>query len=282
MKIELASSYGFCFGVKRAIKIAEEHPGSKTYGPLIHNKDEINRLKVGFDIGLAESMEDVNIEDSIVIRTHGIPKKELESLKAQDTSIIDATCPYVTTPQQDVEKMSREGYSIIIFGDKNHPEIKGVVSYATKSEDAFIVLDVTELDGLPLKSKVAVVAQTTRKPEDFIKITSALILKHKEVRVFNTICNATFENQDAAADLASKADVMVVIGGKHSSNTKQLHSICKNYCDDSYLIENESELQKEWFVDKELCGISAGASTPDWIVQNVIDQIEKIKPPRSQ
>ncbi len=280
MKIELASSYGFCFGVKRAIKIAEEHPGSKTYGPLIHNKDEINRLKEGYNIGLAESLQDVEDKDSIVIRTHGIPKKELESLKKQDTSIIDATCPYVTTPQQDVEKMSREGYSIVIFGDKNHPEIKGVVSYAEKSEDAFIVLDAAELDNLPLKSKVAVVAQTTRKPEDFIKITSALILKHKEVRVFNTICNATFENQDAAADLASKADVMIVIGGKHSSNTKQLHSICKNYCDDSYLIENESELYKEWFMDKRLCGISAGASTPDWIVQNVIDRIEKVKLPR--
>ena len=276
MKIELASSYGFCFGVKRAIKIAEEHPGSKTYGPLIHNKDEINRLKEGFDIGLAESMEDVNVEDSIVIRTHGIPKKELALLKAQDTAIIDATCPYVTTPQQDVEKMSKEGYSIVIFGDKNHPEIKGVVSYAEKAEDAFIVLDAAELDDLPLKSKVAVVAQTTRKPEDFIKITSALILKHKEVRVFNTICNATFENQDAAADLAAKADVMVVIGGKHSSNTKQLHSICKDYCDDSYLIENKSELKKEWFTDKKLCGISAGASTPDWIVQNVINEIQKI------
>ncbi len=280
MKIELASSYGFCFGVKRAIKIAEDHPGSKTYGPLIHNKDEINRLKEGYNIGLAESLKDVEDKDSVVIRTHGIPKKELASLKAQDTSIIDATCPYVTTPQQDVEKMSREGYSIVIFGDKNHPEIKGVVSYAEKAEDAFIVLDAAELDDLPLKSKVAVVAQTTRKPEDFIKITSALILKHKEVRVFNTICNATFENQDAAADLASKAGVMIVIGGKHSSNTKQLHSICKNYCDDSYLIENESELQKEWFADKKLCGISAGASTPDWIVQNVIDRIEKIKPPR--
>jgi len=277
MKIELASSYGFCFGVKRAIKIAEEHPGSKTYGPLIHNKDEINRLKEGFDIGLAESLDDVKEKESVVIRTHGIPKKELASLKEQDTEIIDATCPYVTTPQQDVEKMSKEGYSIVIFGDKNHPEIKGVVSYAQNEKDAFIVLDVEELEGLPLRSKVAVVAQTTRKPEDFVKITSALILKHKEVRVFNTICNATFENQDAAADLAKKADIMIVIGGKHSSNTKQLHSICKNYCDDSYLIENESELQSEWFSGKKLCGISAGASTPDWIVQNVIDRIQEIK-----
>lgn len=276
MKIELASSYGFCFGVKRAIKIAEEHPGSKTYGPLIHNKDEINRLKEGFNIGLAESLDEVENHDSIVIRTHGIPKKELAELQEQDHSIIDATCPYVTTPQNIVEKMSREGYSIIIFGDKNHPEIRGVVSYAEDERDAFIVLDESELEGLPLKSKVAVVAQTTRKPKDFIKITSALILTHKEVRVFNTICNATFENQDAAADLAKKADIMVVIGGKHSSNTKQLHSICKNYCKASYLVENESELQAEWFEGKALCGISAGASTPDWIVQNVIDHIETI------
>jgi len=103
-----------------------------------------------------------------------------------------------------------------------------------------------------------------------------LILEHKEVRVFNTICNATFENQDAAAELAREADVMVVIGGKHSSNTKQLHSICKTYCDESYLVENEKELQPEWFEDKVLCGISAGASTPDWIVQNVIDHIQEL------
>jgi 4-hydroxy-3-methylbut-2-enyl diphosphate reductase len=276
MKIVLASSYGFCFGVKRAIKIAEEHKGSKTYGPLIHNKDEINRLKDGFNIGLAENFEDVSPDDSVVIRTHGIPKNELSALKEQKNEIIDATCPYVTTPQNIVEKMSNEGYSIVIFGDKNHPEIKGVVSYAKDLKNAFIVDNAKELEGLPILSKVAVVAQTTRKPTDFSKIISALVLKHKEVRVFNTICNATFENQDAAAALAKDASIMVVIGGKHSSNTKQLHSICKTYCDSSYLIENEKELNAKWFEGKELCGISAGASTPDWIVQNVINQIEKL------
>jgi 4-hydroxy-3-methylbut-2-enyl diphosphate reductase len=276
MKIQLASSYGFCFGVKRAIRIAEEHRGSKTYGPLIHNKDEINRLKEGFNIGLAEKLDDVSEEDAVVIRTHGIPKDELAQLKKQDNEIIDATCPYVTTPQNIVANMSEQGYSIVIFGDKNHPEIKGVVSYAKDRRNAFIVTDERELEGLPILSKVAVVAQTTRKPEDFLKVVNALILQHKEVRVFNTICNATFENQDAAAELAKDADVMIVIGGKHSSNTKQLHSICKTYCDDSYLIENETELLPEWFEGKELCGISAGASTPDWIVQNVIDGIQKI------
>ena len=276
MKIELASSYGFCFGVKRAIKIAEENPGSVTYGPLIHNKDEINRLKDGFDIGLAEDLQEAEAHDSIVIRTHGIPRNELAELKSKNKKIIDATCPYVTTPQRIVADMSRQGYSIVVFGDENHPEIRGVVSYAEDPRNAFVVLDEADIDDLPLKSKVAIVAQTTRKPADFARIVSKLVVVSKEVRVFNTICNATFENQDAAAELAKRADVMIVIGGKHSSNTKQLHLIAKNYCNDSYLIENETELQPEWFEGKELCGISAGASSPDWIVQNVVDRIQAI------
>ena len=277
MKIQLASSYGFCFGVKRAIEIAEEHKGSVTYGPLIHNKDEINRLKEGFNIGLAEKLEDIEKDGTVVIRTHGIPKNELKALKEKDHKVIDATCPYVTTPQNIVQNMSEDGYSIVIFGDKDHPEIKGVVSYAEDLEDAFIVLKPEELEALPLKAKVAVVSQTTKKPEDFSSIVTALMSTRKEIRVFNTICNATFENQDAAADLAKKADVMVVIGGKHSSNTKQLHSISKRDCVDSYLIENEKELEATWFEGKELCGISAGASTPDWIVQKVISKIEDMK-----
>ncbi|MBU1667423.1 4-hydroxy-3-methylbut-2-enyl diphosphate reductase [bacterium] len=276
MKIQLASSYGFCYGVKRAIEIAEKYQNSFTYGPLIHNKDEIDRLKTGFNIGLIEKIEDIKNDNAVVIRTHGIPKNELAMLKKQDNQIIDATCPYVTTPQNIVAKMSSEGYSIVIFGDKSHPEIKGVVSYAEKENDAFIVLEPKELETLPLKNKVALVSQTTKKPEDFAKIVNALITTHKEVRVFNTICNATFENQDAASELAQEADVMIVIGGKHSSNTKMLHSISQQGCKDSYLIENETELEEHWFHNKKLCGISAGASTPDWIVQNVINKIQEI------
>jgi 4-hydroxy-3-methylbut-2-enyl diphosphate reductase len=276
MQIELAKKYGFCFGVKRAIDIAEAHQGSKTYGPLIHNKDEINRLKEGFNIGLAESLDEIQKEDAVVIRTHGIPKEELAALKAQNNTIIDATCPYVTTPQQIVERMSKEGYSVVIFGDKNHPEIKGVASYAENKDKLHIVENVEAVKTLRGLGKVVVVSQTTRKPEMFLNVVSELILHTKEVRVFNTICNATFENQDAAAELAQKADVMVVIGGKHSSNTKQLHAICMHHCKESYLIENANELESQWFHNKQLCGISAGASTPDWIVQNVIEKIEEI------
>jgi len=276
MKIELASSYGFCYGVKRAIEIAEQHQNSFTYGPLIHNKDEINRLKTGFNIGLVEKIEDIKNDNVVVIRTHGIPKDELAVLKQQENQVIDATCPYVTTPQNIVAKMSKEGYSVVIFGDKAHPEIRGVVSYADNQDQTFVVLEPQELELLPLKNKVAVVSQTTKKPEDFSKIVATLITTHKEVRVFNTICNATFENQDAAAEVAKRADVMIVIGGKHSSNTKMLHSISQKDCPNSYLIENETELEASWFKNKNLCGISAGASTPDWIVQNVINKIQEI------
>ncbi len=275
MKIQLASSYGFCYGVKRAIEIAQHNPNSKTYGPLIHNKDEISRLKQNYNIDLATSIDELRPQETVIIRTHGITKDELQILKKQNNTIINATCPYVTKPQQIVDRMSKEGYSVVIFGDKDHPEIKGVYSYG-QEKNTFIVNTPDDIDFGLLKSKVAVVSQTTRKPQDFEKIVNALTSRIKEVRVFNTICNATFENQDAAMELAQEADIMIVIGGKHSSNTKQLHSICKSYCKDSFLIENESEIVPQWFEGKSLCGISAGASTPDWIVQNVINTINQI------
>jgi len=277
MRVKLASSYGFCFGVKRAIKIAEAYENSATMGPLIHNQDEINRLKNDFNVGLYQNLDDVKQKDTVIIRTHGIPKNDLKDLKSQDAKVINATCPFVTTPQQIVKKMSAENYSILIFGDSTHPEVKGVKSYGEDQNDVHVILDIDELDDIKFKhNKIATVAQTTKKKEKYLEIVNALILKNKEVRVFNTICDATFENQDAARELSKEVDVMVVIGGKNSSNTKQLHSICKENCEDSYLIENESEIDDLWFKSKELCGITAGASTPDWIIQQVVDKIEKV------
>jgi len=276
LKIELAKSYGFCYGVKRAINIAENNPNSVTFGPLIHNKDEIDRLDKKHSVGLVENIDDALKHDTVIIRTHGITKDRLKTLKREGKKIINATCPYVTTPQNIVESMSKEGYTIVIFGDKNHPEIQGVASYSINPDRTYVILSEDEIIGLALGSKVAVVAQTTRKPEAYQKIVSSLVVRVAELRVFNTICNATFENQDAAADLAKRADVMIIIGGKNSSNTKQLYSICKQYLDDCYHIENESELESSWFEGKELCGISAGASTPDWIIQNVIKRVQEL------
>lgn len=275
MKIKLASNYGFCFGVKRAIKIAEDYKNSSTMGPLIHNQDEINRLQNDFNVGLYTKLSDVKDNDTVIIRTHGIPKDDLKNLRLQKAKIINATCPFVTTPQQIVKKMSKEGYSILIFGDAEHPEVKGVQSYGEDQDDVHIILEPSEIKDLIFKNnKIATVAQTTKKKEKYLEIVNALILKNKEVRVFNTICDATFENQDAARDLSKEVDVMIVIGGKNSSNTKQLHSICLENCSDSYLIENNTELDSSWFVNKKLCGITAGASTPDWIIQQVVGKIE--------
>lgn len=272
MKIELAQNYGFCFGVKRAIKIAEENRNSSTYGPLIHNSKEIERLDKDFKVGLTEDFTTFKSGDKAIVRTHGIPKDELSQLYANNVDVVDATCPYVTKPQQICQEMSEAGYDVVIFGDEAHPEIKGVKSYATNG--ARVVTDVAEVKGMKFNEKIALVAQTTRKVDDYMAVVNYLIPRYKEVRVFNTICNATFENQEAIEDISKKADIMLIIGGKNSSNTKQLHSISKDNCSDSYHIEDESEIDFSWFKDKEFCGVSAGASTPDWIIKNVIKSIE--------
>jgi len=274
MKIELAENYGFCFGVKRAIKIAEENQNAATYGPLIHNSKEIARLDKDFSVGLVEDFSTFKAGDKAIVRTHGIVKSELQELKDKGIEVVDATCPYVTKPQEIAQEMSEAGYDVVIFGDEKHPEIKGVKSYAVNG--AKVVMNVEELKNLKLREKIALIAQTTRKVENYMDIANYLIPRYKEVRVFNTICNATFENQDAIRTLSQKADVMIIIGGKNSSNTKQLFSISLDHCRDSYHIEDENEIEDDWFHEKKLCGISAGASTPDWIIQNVINSINKV------
>jgi 4-hydroxy-3-methylbut-2-enyl diphosphate reductase len=273
LEIRLAENYGFCFGVKRAIEIAEDSKNAYTYGPLIHNKDEINRLQESFNVTTAHEIDELKNANKVIIRTHGIVKKELKELQESGKEIINATCPFVTKPQEIVQQMSEEGYKIVIFGDEKHPEVKGVKSYAVN--EPLVVMDTSDLEKCYLGPKVAVVSQTTRKVKEFIKIVNYLMEHVKEVRVFNTICNATFENQEAADKLSKEADVMIVIGGKNSSNTKQLYSIVQKNCSDSYHIELPEELDESWFKEKKLCGVTAGASTPDWIIQNVIEKIRK-------
>lgn len=275
MKIKKAKSYGFCFGVKRAVEIAENSKNAVTLGPLIHNPLEINRLVKEKNVKYVNSIDEINDDiKRVIVRTHGISKDRYKKLTEKNIEVIDATCPFVKKPQEIVEEMSKEGYDIVIFGDKNHPEIEGVMSYGVHNR-VFVVLSVEELKNVKLKEKVATVAQTTRKIDDYLKITDYLIKSHKEVRVFNTICNATFENQEAVRDLSQEADIVIIVGGKNSSNTKQLFNIAKENCE-AYLVESEDELKKEWFKDKKLCGISAGASTPEWLVEKIISNIKEL------
>ena len=273
MEIRLAKSYGFCFGVKRAIKIAESSKNAVTIGSLIHNNEEINRLKESFNVTTAHSIYDLKGAKKAIIRTHGITKDDLSALKQTNTQIIDATCPYVTKPQEIVQEMSQKGYQIIIFGDEAHPEVKGVKSYAINKP--IVVLNIDELHGIEYLQKVAVVSQTTRKMKEFLKIVDFLVANVREVRIFNTICNATFDNQDAAKELSHEVDIMLVVGGKNSSNTKQLYSISVENCKHCFLIENEKELQQKWFENHKVCGITAGASTPNWIIERIIAQIRE-------
>ncbi|MGI0406155.1 4-hydroxy-3-methylbut-2-enyl diphosphate reductase [Helicobacter himalayensis] len=271
MQVKLAQNYGFCFGVKRAIKIAQDHKDSVTLGPLIHNAKEISRLKRDFNVDTSETLENLQKGRQLIVRTHGIPKNDLKKLQNQQFDIIDATCPYVRKPQMIVEEMSKEGYDIIVFGDKEHPEVKGVVSYAENG--ANVVANFEELQNLCLGKKITLISQTTKQPEVFAKIAGYLSVHCAEVRVFNTICNATFDNQIAADTLSKEVDIMIIVGGKNSSNTKQLFMICKNNCAHSYLVEDESELECAWFEGKKICGITAGASTPDWIIQKVQEKV---------
>lgn len=272
MEVKLAKNYGFCFGVKRAIELAEKKPNGITLGPLIHNAKEINRLREKFHVVVNEDIQTIPQDAEVIIRTHGIPKQDLQKLKEKTKHITDATCPYVTKPQKICENMSAEGYQIVIFGDMKHPEVKGVMSYC--SNQPLVVEDLESLQKMKLRDKVALVSQTTKNINAFLEIANYLIGHCSECRVFNTICNATFDNQDSARNLAKEVDVMVIVGGKNSSNTKQLYNISKEYCEDCYLIEDSSELDSQWFFNKRLCGVTAGASTPNWIIDGVVNAIK--------
>ncbi|GHV03996.1 4-hydroxy-3-methylbut-2-enyl diphosphate reductase [Campylobacterota bacterium] len=268
MQIKLADSCGFCFGVKRAIRLAESNRDSITMGELIHNHRETERLREGFGVRIANSICEIASNSRVIIRTHGIERETRAKLGEITQDIIDATCPYVTKPQKIAETMSGEGYFVVIYGDRMHPEVKGVLSYA--GERAAVVADAKELLSIKTGDRVALISQTTKAISSFNLIASALLERVSELRIFKTICNATFENQEATRNLAKEVDMMIIVGGKNSSNTKQLYTIAKEVCSQSYLIEDATELQAQWFSGKSVCGISAGASTPDWIINEVI------------
>ena len=273
MQVKLAKNYGFCFGVRRAIKLAESKPNGITLGPLIHNAKEINRLKEKFNVVVNENIQEIPANAEVIIRTHGITKEDLQRLKQKTKNITDATCPFVTKPQEICEKMSNEGYAIIIFGDEMHPEVKGVMSYCKTTP--LVVENLEALKNAKIPDKVVLISQTTKNIELFLEIADFLIRQCSECRVFNTICNATFDNQESARNLAKEVAIMIIVGGKNSSNTKQLYNISKEYCQDCYLVEDYQELQKEWFGGKKLCGVSAGASIPNWIIDKIVQTIQK-------
>lgn len=279
--IVIAKESGFCFGVKRAVNEAIEakklyNKKIYTLGPLIHNNDVVNFLKYK-DI-LPVELDDISIlkkDDIIIIRSHGVSPQTLKKLEEKQLEIIDLTCPFVTNIQKKVKAYYDSGYSIIIVGDNNHPEVTGINGWCNNS--AIISRDGSELINLP--GKVCIVSQTTEKQETWEKILNIVIKKCREIAAFNTICSATESRQKCAEELSKKVDLMIVVGGKNSSNTTKLYEICKNTCKNTIHIENSGEMPDNIIKSKNIknIGITAGASTPDWIIEEVIDKMNEEK-----
>ncbi len=279
MKIEIADKAGFCFGVDRAVKIAyalsEETGNLATYGMLIHNRDVTDDL-ARHGVGEIESVEEITDDMQVVIRAHGISQAEQEEMLSRGAKMVDATCPYVKKIHNIVKKADESGRHVIICGDENHPEVKGINGWCRNQ--ATVINDESETEKLlsiPAETPVTLVAQTTIR-KTFLKKVSEITKKHfTNAEIFDTICNATAERQTAAAELAKRCDCMLVVGGKNSSNTLKLYDVCREYCENTYCIENAKELKK--YIHKGMfpenknlkVGITAGASTPDSVIKEV-------------
>jgi len=273
MEILVAKGAGFCFGVKRAIdiafQVAEGHTSAVTFGPIIHNPQVINKLR---EKGITAVEEIPGSDTTIIVRTHGIERSLHEELKASGHPVIDATCPFVKKAQQYAKLLAEEGYQVLILGDSNHPEVKGIVSFAGDN-----VVVVSESDTLPvLNSKVGIVVQTTQPIEALKKLIVKAVEQAKELKVYNTICNSTALRLRETETVASRSDVVLVVGGKNSANTTQLTRLSESLGVKTYHIETADEIEAGWFDGVGTVGITAGASTPEWIIEEVIGKIEHI------
>ncbi|HWR55983.1 MAG TPA: bifunctional 4-hydroxy-3-methylbut-2-enyl diphosphate reductase/30S ribosomal protein S1 [Negativicutes bacterium] len=276
MKITLAKQAGFCFGVKRAVDLAENAPprGGDVYtlGPLIHNSQVTNRL-ARQGVRNIDHLAQVT-EGTVIFRSHGVSPQTLEEAQRLQLNIVDATCPFVKNAQAEAKKLAENGYTVVVVGEREHPEVQAVAAWAKGC--ALIVGNTAEAEQLPPLAKAGIVAQTTLSPREFHEITEIIRGKAEHIEVCPTICNATLERQAAAEELAKKADLMIVIGGKHSANTSRLAEICAKTGTPTYHIETAQELKREWFTGVKQAGITAGASTPDWIIEEVYHTMQDL------
>ncbi|RLB11810.1 MAG: 4-hydroxy-3-methylbut-2-enyl diphosphate reductase [Deltaproteobacteria bacterium] len=281
MEIKVAKTAGFCMGVRRALELVlarslKDSGPIYTYGPLIHNRQVVDLLE-SKGIKTINSLDEIDKLDSgtIVIRAHGIPPDEKEKIRKKGLNILDATCPKVAKVQGIIKYYTGKGYSAIIVGDMGHAEVKGLVGYS--QGPVYVIQDVEDIQKLPQMQKVIVVAQTTQNKLRYKKITSALKERFPEAKIFNTICDATNQRQEEVRRLAKETDCIVVVGGYHSGNTKRLVQVAKEAGAKVLHVETEKELDKEEIIKANRIGVTAGASTPNWIIRKVVAEIESIK-----
>lgn len=278
MQVLLADEYGFCFGVERAVEMVEDAVRAgdtvRSLGPLIHNDQEMQRLARQ---GVATINEPVQIErgETAVIRAHGVTPKVQRELEQKASKVVDATCPFVTRVQKLAARAADEGRHVVVVGSPEHPEMIGVKGYAPNH--AFIVRDQSEVADLPELKNPLVVSQTTIKAQTFFDTAEAVKAKTSgEVQVVNTICSATRDRQDAARALAGMVDAFYIIGGRHSSNSVKLLAVCKEQCPKSFLIETESDIEPADLAGVARVGVTAGASTPDWLIRKIVARLEQL------
>ncbi len=276
MEIIITKAAGFCFGVRRAINIAfkialEKRKGVFTLGPIIHNPQVVAKLAEKGIIPIHDLKDRRDIK-ALIIRTHGIPFGVSRQLIKKGCEIIDTTCPFVKKAQYYAKLLSEEGYQVVILGEQNHPEVQSLMSYAKRG----VIVVNAQSDFTRLKSRVGIIVQTTQPLEALKKVISKAVEYAKELKVYNTICNSTAQRLKETAQVSKKVDVMFVVGGKNSANTTQLTKLCKSLSVPTYHIETASEVKGAWIKGANKIGITAGASTPGWIIGDVEDRIRDI------
>ena len=278
IKVDLAKKIGFCFGVKRAIDISEAalKDNGKVYslGSVIHNKQVVSEL-AGKGLTVIDDIEKV-CEGAIVASSHGISPKVASRIRERGMDLIDTTCPFVLNAQRIAKSLGDEGYTVVIVGDAAHPEVKALVDFVAGG--VFVVKDKREAKALKLvaNAKVSIISQTTQSMDNFLCVAKAILDKRpKEFKVVNTICKDVEERQEAAREIAKKADMMFVVGGRNSANTRRLFEISRRITKRTYLVETEGDLDAISFKAKSIIGITSGASTPDSIVKKVVEKIQR-------
>ena len=274
MEIILAQSAGFCFGVKRATQMAfaaaAEHEHICSLGPVIHSPQVVKRLAEQ-GVAVVTKVEDIP-PGSVIIRSHGVTAEEMNKVQEKNLTIVDATCPFVKKAQEYAARLSEEGYTVVIVGEVEHPEVQGIVSFSADSV-VHVVADAEQAVALPRMRKVGIVAQTTQLYENLKDVMDVCLAKSQELKVYNTICDATSVRQNEAREIALSVDLMIVIGGHASANTSRLARICKELQPHTWHIETPEEIQPGWFADVEKVGVTAGASTPRWLIDEVVAKV---------
>ncbi len=275
MEVIIAKSAGFCYGVRRALDTVMETARTEgkrmyTLGPLIHNPQVVERLAED-GVRVVKDLDEVPSGGVVVMPSHGVPKSVMDRAQERGLEIVDVTCPFVAKVQNLAAELHEQSYQVLILGDAGHTEVRGIMSRA--GDDALVVSDADDLELCKLGRKVAVVAQTTQTLEAYTTTVQTVAGRTYEVRGFNTICHATSERQTAAVEMAQDVDVVIVVGGRNSANTRRLAELCSMTGVPTHHIETADEIDESWFEGAKKIGLTAGASTPDWIIEEAARRI---------